>query len=222
MAVATDSNPGTSPLTSLLLALNMAATLFGLTVEECLAGVTRNAARALGLADETGTLEAGKWADLAIWDVERPAELVYRLGLQSACTRASGEADDRRSFAAGRGVARRLARDLARRAGRARPVPSRRRVAASAAAVERILARGEPVYGINTGFGKLAGVRIDAADLAQLQRNIVLSHAAGVGEPASVADAADDGAEARQPRAGRLGRAAGDARPHRGDARRAA
>src|SRR6202451_4604812 len=60
-------------------------------------------------------------------------------------------------------------------------------VAASAAAVERILARGEPVYGINTGFGKLAGVRIEPVDLAQLQRNIVLSHAAGVGEPASVA-----------------------------------
>jgi histidine ammonia-lyase len=60
-------------------------------------------------------------------------------------------------------------------------------VAASAAAVERILARGEPVYGINTGFGKLAGVRIKHADLAELQRNIVLSHAAGVGETASVA-----------------------------------
>ena len=60
-------------------------------------------------------------------------------------------------------------------------------VVASAAAIERILARGEPVYGINTGFGKLAGVRIAAQDLAELQRNIVLSHAAGVGEPASVA-----------------------------------
>ena len=80
IAVATNSNPGTSPMTSLLLALNMAATLFGLTVDECLAGVTRNAARALGLMGETGTLEAGKWADLAIWDIERPAELVYRLG----------------------------------------------------------------------------------------------------------------------------------------------
>ena len=80
MAVATDSNPGTSPMTSLLLALNMAATLFGLTVDECIAGATRNAARALGLMGETGTLEAGKWADLAIWDIERPAELVYRLG----------------------------------------------------------------------------------------------------------------------------------------------
>ena len=80
IAVATDSNPGTSPMTSLLLALNMAATLFGVTVDECLAGATRNAARALGVARETGALEVGKWADLAIWDIERPAELVYRLG----------------------------------------------------------------------------------------------------------------------------------------------
>ncbi|RWD85673.1 MAG: imidazolonepropionase [Mesorhizobium sp.] len=80
MAVATDSNPGTSPLTSLLLTMNMAATLFGMTVDECLAGVTREAARALGLLDKTGTLEAGKSADLAIWDIERPAELVYRMG----------------------------------------------------------------------------------------------------------------------------------------------
>jgi imidazolonepropionase len=80
MAVATDSNPGTSPLTSLLLTMNMAATLFGMTVDECLAGVTREAARALGLQDEIGTLVSGKWADLAIWDVESPAELVYRMG----------------------------------------------------------------------------------------------------------------------------------------------
>ncbi|MGD0722524.1 MAG: imidazolonepropionase [Roseiarcus sp.] len=80
MAVATDCNPGTSPMTSLLLAMNMAATLFRMTVDECLAGVTREAARALGLGAETGTLEAGKSADLAIWDIERPAELVYRLG----------------------------------------------------------------------------------------------------------------------------------------------
>ena len=80
MALATDCNPGTSPLTSLLLAMNMGATLFRLTVEECLAGVTREAARALGLLEQAGTLEAGKSCDLAIWDIERPAELVYRIG----------------------------------------------------------------------------------------------------------------------------------------------
>jgi imidazolonepropionase len=80
MAIATDNNPGTSPLTSLLLTMNMAATLFGMTVEECLAGVTREAARALGLQNEVGTLQVGKWADLAVWDVESPAELVYRMG----------------------------------------------------------------------------------------------------------------------------------------------
>lgn len=80
LAVATDCNPGTSPLTSPLLAMNMAATLFGLTVEECLAGMTREAAHALGRQAEVGTLEAGKACDLAIWDVERPAELVYRMG----------------------------------------------------------------------------------------------------------------------------------------------
>jgi imidazolonepropionase len=80
MALATDCNPGSSPLTSLLLAMNMGATLFRMTVVECLAAVTREGARALGMLSETGTLEAGKWCDLAIWDIERPAELVYRIG----------------------------------------------------------------------------------------------------------------------------------------------
>ena len=80
MALATDCNPGTSPLTSLLLAMNMGATLFRLTVDECLAGVTREAARALGMRDQVGTLEPGKACDLAIWDIESPAELVYRIG----------------------------------------------------------------------------------------------------------------------------------------------
>jgi imidazolonepropionase len=80
MAVATDCNPGTSQLTSLLLTMNMAATLFGMTVDECLLGVTRHAAAALGLAAETGSLEVGKRADLAIWNIGRPAELVYRMG----------------------------------------------------------------------------------------------------------------------------------------------
>ena len=87
MALATDCNPGTSPLTSLLLTMNMAATLFRMTVDECLAGVTRNAARSLGLQAETGTLEAGKLCDLAIWDIERPAQLVYRMGFNPLHTR---------------------------------------------------------------------------------------------------------------------------------------
>ena len=90
MAVATDSNPGTSPLTSLLLTMNMAATLFGMTVEECIAGTTREAARALGLVDEVGTLEPGKWADFVLWDIGRPAELVYRMGFNPLHARIRG------------------------------------------------------------------------------------------------------------------------------------
>ncbi len=80
IALATDANPGSSPLTSPLLVMNMACTLFRLTPEEALAGLTRHAAQALGLGDEIGTLEAGKACDLAIWDIERPAELSYRIG----------------------------------------------------------------------------------------------------------------------------------------------
>ncbi len=79
MAVATDCNPGSSPLTSILLALNMACTLFRLTPEDALRGATRNAARALGL-DDTGRLAPGLRADLAVWDVDAPAELAYRIG----------------------------------------------------------------------------------------------------------------------------------------------
>jgi imidazolonepropionase len=98
LAVATDCNPGTSPLTSPLLAMNMAATLFGMTVEECLLGVTRHAARALGLRVETGTLEAGKWADLAIWEVDEPAELAYRMGFNPLHARVyRGTADRERT-----------------------------------------------------------------------------------------------------------------------------
>jgi imidazolonepropionase len=67
-------------MTSLLLAMNMAATMFRMTVDECIAGVTREAARALGLAADVGSLEAGKSADLAVWNIDQPAELVYRLG----------------------------------------------------------------------------------------------------------------------------------------------
>lgn len=89
MALATDCNPGTSPMTSLLLTMNMAATLFRLTVDECLTGVTVNAARALGRAD-LGVLTAGAVCDLAIWDIERPAELVYRIGFNPLYARVFG------------------------------------------------------------------------------------------------------------------------------------
>ena len=80
MAVASDCNPGTSPMTSPLAALNMACTFFRLTPEEALAGFTREGARALGMLDDVGTLEVGKACDLAIWDVGSPAELSYWLG----------------------------------------------------------------------------------------------------------------------------------------------
>jgi imidazolonepropionase len=80
MALATDSNPGSSPATSLLLMLNMACTLFRMTPEEALAGATRHGAKALGLAASHGTLEAGKAADFVLWNIARPAELAYRIG----------------------------------------------------------------------------------------------------------------------------------------------
>ena len=81
MAVATDCNPGTSPVLSPTLMLSMACTLFGLTPEEALAGMTVHAAKALGLEKEVGTLSAGKAADLCVWRVSRPAELAYWIGL---------------------------------------------------------------------------------------------------------------------------------------------
>jgi imidazolonepropionase len=80
MAISTDCNPGTSPVLSLRLMANMACTLFGLTVEEALAGITIQAARALGCADQCGSLEIGKDADFLIWQINEPAELVYWLG----------------------------------------------------------------------------------------------------------------------------------------------
>jgi imidazolonepropionase len=82
MAVATDCNPGTSPVLSATLMMSMACTLFGLTPEEALAGMTREGARALGLQDEIGTISAGKAADLCIWRIGRPAELCYWIGMQ--------------------------------------------------------------------------------------------------------------------------------------------
>lgn len=80
MALSTDCNPGTSPITSLLSILNMGCVLFGLSPEEALLGVTRNAALALGLGDHIGTIETGKDADLALWDIAHPVELSYHLG----------------------------------------------------------------------------------------------------------------------------------------------
>ena len=89
IALATDCNPGTSPLTSLLLTLNMGATLFRMTPSDCLSGITRNAARALGLADR-GVIAPGLRADLAIWDVAHPAELSYRIGFNPLHARIYG------------------------------------------------------------------------------------------------------------------------------------
>lgn len=80
MAIATDCNPGTSPVTSILLMLSMACVLFKLTPEEALTGVTRHAAKALGLEDSHGTLAIGKMADFVVWDISHPEELVYNLG----------------------------------------------------------------------------------------------------------------------------------------------
>ena len=79
LALASDCNPGSSPLTSLLITMNMGCTLFKMTPEEALAGVTRVAAQALALGD-CGTIETGMRADLSVWDVEHPSELGYRIG----------------------------------------------------------------------------------------------------------------------------------------------
>ena len=86
MAVATNCNPGSAPCCSLLLAMNMGCTLFGLTPEEALLGTTRHAARAIGQLGDRGTVEVGKLADLAVWDVESPCELSYYLGLNPLST----------------------------------------------------------------------------------------------------------------------------------------
>lgn len=89
MALATDINPGSSPLNSLLLTMNMGCTLFRMTPEEALRGVTMNAARALGLSD-VGTIAKGQRAELAVWDVKHPAELAYRIGFNPLHTRIFG------------------------------------------------------------------------------------------------------------------------------------
>ncbi len=214
IAIATDCNPGTSPITSLLLTMNMAATLFRLTVEECIAGVTREAARALGKLGRDR--HASKPASPA---TSRSGTSSARRSLCTGsasipCTSGSGRGDDARrspsparrcrspigaSSASRRGLSL-IARGL-HGASMQRRGDRRRRSSPRASAV----------YGINTGFGKLANVRIADRDLETLQRNLVLSHAAGVGEPCPRRRrAADDGAEARQPWPRRIGRAARD------------
>src|SRR5207248_3062643 len=93
IAIATDCNPGTSPLQSPTLAMNMACTLFGLTPEQALAGMTINAARALGLDQQIGTIAPGKAADLCVWRVESLAELGYWIGLPGPERRIFGGSD---------------------------------------------------------------------------------------------------------------------------------
>ena len=180
MAVATDCNPGTSPLTSLLLALNMAATLFGLTVDECLAGATRNAARALGPCGgdrHPRSRQVGRSRDLGHRAAGR-AGLPDRLQ-SAACARLerpmtviSGRARCRSPSGARSGAGRGGRRSLQprgggrqRRGGRAH----RRARRAGLRRQHRLRQTGE--------------LRIAPADLGELQRNIVLSHSAGVGEP---------------------------------------
>jgi imidazolonepropionase len=85
IAIATDCNPGTSPMTSILLAMNMACTLFKMTPLEALQGTTRNAAKALGLSNQIGSLAVGKQADFALWQVDRPADLSYAIGANPCC-----------------------------------------------------------------------------------------------------------------------------------------
>ena len=187
MAIATDSNPGTSPLTSLLLALNMAATLFGLTVEEAIAGVTREAARALGRLGDIGTLERGKWCDLAIWDIERPAELVYRIGFNPLHARVRRGDDDH----ADAGTQQRLPTGAR--------LPTARGVRLDPAALPAVEASAPDGRRASSRAASRSTASIPASassractsapdDLATLQRNIVLSHAAGVGEPMPAAN----------------------------------
>ncbi len=185
MAVATDCNPGTSPLTSLLLAMNMAATLFRLTVEECLVGVTRNAARALGLGQRSrhaGSRQARRSRDLGH---RAPGRARLSARLQSAARPRlerpmNGHASRRR------GLAGRLARHLARR---------RRRARSRARAGDRRQRGGGRAHSRARASRSMASTPASASwpacasptrDLPRLQRNIVLSHAAGVGEPSPV------------------------------------
>ena len=185
IAVATDSNPGTSPLTSILLALNMAATLFGLTVEECIRGVTRHAARGARARRRDRDARSGQMGGSG--DLGRRTAGRTRLssGLQSACTPASGEADERDRCGRAKQSSATGARSGAGRRSRSTPHAgrksrqARRRSSASSPAASRST-ESTPASASSPACGSTT------ADLAQLQRNIVLSHAAGVGEATPV------------------------------------
>ncbi len=187
MALATDCNPGSSPLTSLLLAMNMGATLFRMTVAECLAGVTREGARALGILDETGTLEAGKWCDLAIWDIERPAELDLPDRLQPAAPPGvEGTMSDRRRIHcgfAGKGQPRRSGAGACRRGRRARSIVLAARRGGIGHCCE---GRGCATRRFTASIPGSENWRRNAFRPDQttlLQRNLIVSHCCGVGPP---------------------------------------
>ena len=188
MAIATDCNPGTSPLTSLLLTMNMA--------RDAVPPDGRRVPRRRHARSGARARPPRRDRHARTRQVVRPRHLGHRAAgraglphrLQSAACAGLERADDRavdhstpgaRPLAEWRAIYRGAARRARSRCRRRRSRPAR-------GAIDAIVAKGEPVYGINTGFGKLASVRIDAADLATLQRNIVLSHAAGVGEPLPV------------------------------------
>ena len=187
MAVASDCNPGSAPGTSILLAMSMATRLFGLTAEEALLGVTREAARALGLGHERGTLSAGYAADFVVWNVGSLAELSYWIGFNPRRTVVrAGEVLRLAEFPSLKLGARPLHLSDLRRLYTSGVAVALDPAALTAleqshAATLRIAAADAPAYGINTGFGLLANTRIPAAQRTLLQRNIILSHAAGVG-----------------------------------------
>ena len=183
MAVATDCNPGSSPMTSLLLAMNMACTLFRLTPEEALAGVTRPCRPRAG-PGRSGRDRRRPCAP--IWrsgTSDHPAELAYRIGFNPLHRRIFGGAlppdPDPRHHDRWPQLERIWPR---RRCPSALDRAARPGVERAAAAIAAAAAGDAPVYGVNTGFGKLASVRIAPEDTATLQRNLILSHCCGVGD----------------------------------------
>jgi hypothetical protein len=179
IAIATDCNPGTSPLTSPLLAMNMAATLFRLTVDECIAGMTREAARALGRLDTVGTLEPGK-AAISPSGTSRspPSSSIAWASIRSMPASLEDRHDHARTR---RGAARAMARDLSRRErGSTRLPPGVQRAADTIARI----AAGDPQSTASTPASACSPASASRPPISTtLQRNLVLSHAAGVGDP---------------------------------------